>query len=391
MSIEPDNLAGSNPPDTVVDLAGQDQDALRLLIKSVRDYAIFMLDPGGFVQTWNSGAEAMKGYKAHEIIGQHFSKFYPQEAIAKGWPAHELRMATAEGRFEDEGWRLRKDGSKFWANVVITAVRNSAGDLAGFGKVTRDMTERRLREEEIRGLNANLNLRIEQLAESNRMVEERTVALHNLSAKLLNIQDEERRRIARELHEGLSQELTAMEIIFHSAIAQKKFDPDTQAAITEGLGLAERVARGIRSVSYLLHPPLLDEAGLRSALPWLIEGFAKSSSIEVSLEFIPAEFPRLSKQVETAIFRIAQEALANVLHHSGSPKAQVIIEKTLREVSVRVRDYGKGFALPTAERLDATAGVGVGGMRERAAQLGGELKITLANPGTLLEAKFPSS
>lgn len=115
----------------------------RLLIESVRDYAIFALDPTGHVLTWNPGAERFKGYRAHEIIGKHFSVFYPQARIDEGLPAHELKEAAAVGRFEDEGWRLRKDGTRFWANVVITALRSPSGELVGYGKVTRDLTERR--------------------------------------------------------------------------------------------------------------------------------------------------------------------------------------------------------------------------------------------------------
>jgi PAS domain S-box-containing protein len=115
----------------------------QLMVEAVRDYAIFMLDPNGYVASWNTGAERIKGYKAVEIIGQHFSIFYPPEAVASGHPTHELEIAVAEGRFEEEGWRVRKDGGQFWANVVITAVRDETGALVGFAKVTRDLTERR--------------------------------------------------------------------------------------------------------------------------------------------------------------------------------------------------------------------------------------------------------
>ncbi|HJQ09473.1 MAG TPA: ATP-binding protein [Gemmatimonadaceae bacterium] len=113
------------------------------MVEAVRDYAIFMLDPAGYIATWNVGAERLKGYTADEIIGQHFSVFYPPEAIAIGHPQRELQVASAEGRFEEEGWRIRKDGTAFWANVVITAVRDENKELIGFAKVTRDLTERR--------------------------------------------------------------------------------------------------------------------------------------------------------------------------------------------------------------------------------------------------------
>lgn len=128
------------------------EERFRLLVEGARDHAIYLLDPGGCVATWNSGAERMKQYRAEEIIGQHFSRFYPEEDRRAGRPDHELRVAAAEGRYEEEGWRVRKDGSRFWANVVVTALRDETGNLRGYSKVTRDITERRLAEEHRRRL-----------------------------------------------------------------------------------------------------------------------------------------------------------------------------------------------------------------------------------------------
>ena len=128
----------------------QGDERFRLLVEGVRDYAIFLLDPEGHVVSWNRGAELLKGYPPEEILGRHFSIFYPEEALARGWPEHELKVARAEGRFEDEGWRVRKDGSLFWANVVITALRDETGALYGFAKITRDLSERRRQEESLR-------------------------------------------------------------------------------------------------------------------------------------------------------------------------------------------------------------------------------------------------
>ena len=143
----------------------QSEERFRLLVESVRDYAIFMLDPEGIVLTWNAGAERFKGYRADEIIGQHFSRFYPAEALARRLPEHELEVAQATGAFEDEGWRVRKDGSLFWANVVITAMRNAAGELLGFSKVTRDLTQRRGHEEELRQSEERFRLLVEGVAD----------------------------------------------------------------------------------------------------------------------------------------------------------------------------------------------------------------------------------
>jgi PAS domain S-box-containing protein len=130
----------------------QHDDIFRALVESVREYAIFVLDPTGVVATWNPGAERLKQYTADEIIGRHFSIFYPEIDKRNGKPEMELRVASQVGRFEDEGWRLRKDGSRFWANVIITAIRNDKGELVGFGKVTRDLTERRAAEQRYRFL-----------------------------------------------------------------------------------------------------------------------------------------------------------------------------------------------------------------------------------------------
>ena len=125
----------------------ESEERFRLLVQSVKDYAIFMLDPDGHVATWNEGAQRIKGYTADEIIGRHFSAFYQEEAVASQFPQYELEVASREGPFEDEGWRVRKDGTLFWANVIITALRNEDGELVGFAKVTRDLTERRKAQE----------------------------------------------------------------------------------------------------------------------------------------------------------------------------------------------------------------------------------------------------
>jgi PAS domain S-box-containing protein len=174
----------------------QSEERYRMLIDGVRDYAIFMLDVDGHVVTWNAGAQRLKGYSAPEIIGQHFSRFYPPEALAANWPARELEFARADGRLEDEGWRVRKDGSLFWANVLITAVYNRHGQLQGFSKVTRDMTERRKLEERTRQLNDELQLRVDELAVTNRALAAKSreneafvySVSHDVRGPLVNIQ-----------------------------------------------------------------------------------------------------------------------------------------------------------------------------------------------------------
>ena len=134
----------------------ESEERFRLLIEGVTDYAIFMLDPAGNVATWNEGAKRMKGYDAHEIIGKHFSRFYSKEAVQQAFPEHELSQARANGRFEDEGWRYRKDGSVFWANTVLTAIHNPRHEIIGFSKITRDLTERKKLEQRLFRMNEEL-------------------------------------------------------------------------------------------------------------------------------------------------------------------------------------------------------------------------------------------
>jgi PAS domain S-box-containing protein len=174
----------------------RDADAFRLLVESTVDYAIFLLDPDGYISSWNAGAARIKGYTADEIIGKHFSTFYPADAIERQWPAFELKEAGRVGRFEDEGWRVRKDGTTFWANVVITALRGPDGSLRGFAKVTRDLTQTKAHEERISRLTAELQRRVADLDLANRELAQRNAenesfvysVSHDLRAPLVNLQ-----------------------------------------------------------------------------------------------------------------------------------------------------------------------------------------------------------
>ena len=175
----------------------ESEERFRLLVEGVRDYAIFMLDPTGLVETWNGGAERIKGYRAKEIIGQRFSKFYPPEDIAAGKPARELEIASRTGKYEEEGWRVRKDGSTFWASVIITALHNKAGELVGFAKVTRVLTERRAAEQ--RALEDAQRVATEEMARLDAEVREREQ--HDLTQQL-RIQARELEARTREAEEA---------------------------------------------------------------------------------------------------------------------------------------------------------------------------------------------
>jgi PAS domain S-box-containing protein len=370
-------IAATAPP--------QSDEIFRLLVDSVKDYAIFLLTPEGKVATWNQGAERIKGYRASEIIGRHFSCFYPNEARESKWPDRELEIAGKEGRFADEGLRVRKDGSSFWANVVITALRGDDGVLRGFSKVTRDLTERRALEERSRLLNKELRARVAELLESQRQVELRTLELQRLSSDLLRVQDEERRRMARTLHDDLGQELTALKIELD---VQNKNGPDAPKELDRAIEISQSALNKVRNMSYLLHPPLLDESGLLPALHWYVEGLRKRNPMRITFDYKPVLFPRLPRDLETAIFRIIQESLTNIYRHAQSEDARIDLNQEFDRVILRVRDFGKGIP-SQKDGKGYILGVGVSGMKERVKQLNGELRVVRAEPGTLVEATIP--
>jgi len=228
-------------------------------------------------------------------------------------------------------------------------------------------------------------------------VRERTIELdaanqelRGLAARLMQSQDDERRRIARELHDSIGQTLAALNMNLTTVVADIEKLARTGKKASDSLALVEEVSKEVRTVSYLLHPPLLDEAGLASALRWYAEGFSERSKIQVDLD-IPEGFGRFPQELETAIFRTVQECLTNIHRHSGSPIAKIHLAHTEGEIRLKVEDRGVGIP---AEKLDeatspGTLGVGVRGMRERVRQLGGSLDIQSDGSGTTVAARMP--
>lgn len=360
----------------------------QLLVEAVRDYAIFMLDPEGHVATWNRGAERIKGYKASDIIGSHFSRFYPEEDLRAGKPQWELKVAAKEGRFEDEGWRVRKDGSRFWANVIITAVHDETGKLIGFGKVTRDSTERMQAQRA-------LQREIAEKQQAEMRLRESEKSLRDLSLHLLRTQDEERRRIGRDLHDSLGQSLAVLKMKLDSlvSVVGKRTDDEAADDVAQCIRLTEDSIKELRTVSYLLYPPMLEEMGLKSAIPWYLDGFSARSGIKTTLE-VASDFTRLPRGAELALFRVFQESLTNVHRHSGSPTAEVRLFLKGGMGVLEVRDRGKGLPPGLLEESSqdwmGQLGVGLRGMNERMRQLGGTLELTSTKEGTTVRAMVPA-
>jgi signal transduction histidine kinase len=221
-----------------------------------------------------------------------------------------------------------------------------------------------------------------------RQLERLNHELRLLSSRLLTLQDQERRRIARELHDGLGQELVAAKILLDQ-FPQQKSEASRKQTASEATEIIDRAIQQVRSMSHLLHPPLLDEVGLLSALRWYLEGFTSRSGIETSLDTQPADFPRLAPELETAIFRMLQEALTNVFRHSGARETWVTLSWRKNQVVATVRDDGKGIGKQVSELQPGSIGIGIGGMTQRAKEFGGELRLTSTDPGTLVEIMIP--
>ncbi|HYI87364.1 MAG TPA: PAS domain S-box protein [Burkholderiales bacterium] len=592
----------------------------RLLVSSVTDYAIYLLDGGGRVTSWNPGAERIKGYRADEVIGRNFSQFYAPEDRARGLPEAALATARRDGRFEGEGWRLRKDGSRFWAMVVIDAVRDDAGGVVGFAKITRDISERRAMEERLRESEERLraftshspalmcmkdregryrfvndrflerySLRLDQVlgrtdaelfprrlalaaaahdaavlargeplqyeeraavSEGQRVSlvskfpvldaagtvvavgtvanditdrrlteqalrEQRTLLaeaqkvaglgswewdpdtgrvswsselyrilgvlpqdlapsfenylervhpedrqqsgamvaralmdsrsfsmlerivrpggevrylrsqgevvrnergkpikilvacvditeqrhsesalrqaaqdLHGLTRRLVQAEEAERRRLARELHDRVGQSLSALNINLDIISRESQaLTPALRQRLDDSLGLVDNTLQSIENVMAELRPPLLDEYGLGAALGWHAEEFSRRTGVKVAVaDRDPAGSKNARPEAAVALFRIAQEALNNVLKHAKAANVRLEVSATDEELILDVQDDGQGFDPATAGR----GRWGMTTMRERAEAAGGQLHIASSpGEGTRIHARVP--
>jgi PAS domain S-box-containing protein len=371
----------------------EEEQRFRLFIEAVKDYAIFTLDAQGHVSSWNEGAARLKGYAASEILGRHFSCFYSPEDSRDGKPARELEAATRNGRVEDDCWRVRKDGSRFWANVTVTAIRDNTGAIIGFAKVTRDFTDRMRAQEALRLANGDLTAEVAERKSAEARLANSERSLRDLSLHLLRTQDEERKRIGRDLHDSLGQYLAVLKMNLDSLESGMGSNLNgASEQVASCVRLADDALKEVRTISYLLYPPLLEEMGLKSAIPWYLDGFSKRSNIQTTFEVDP-NFGRITPEGELTLFRILQESLTNVHRHSGSATAAVKLSKRDGEAILEIEDHGKGIS-PTllkefGQDWAGSLGVGLRGMNARVSQLGGKLEVQSTGSGTVVKARIP--
>jgi PAS domain S-box-containing protein len=334
----------------------------RLLVDGVRDYAFYMVDRGGRIENWNAGAERLKGYTADEIVGEPVARFYPQEDARLGVPSRTLERAAAEGRAVEEGWRVRKDGSRFWAECLTTAVRNGDGRLVGYSVVIHDVTERR-RHAEVRA----------------RLLEQVTTA-----------QEEEQRRIARELHDETGQSLTSL-LVRLRTLAEAPTLEAVREHVAELRRVTARTLDEVRRLARGLRPGVLDELGLVPALDQLAVDHAQLHGITVDVSAVGFGQARLPPAIEATLYRIIQEALTNSAKHSGARTASVVLQRRRDMVQAIVSDDGCGFDVEATLRTPAArAQLGLHGMRERAALLDGTVTIeSTPGEGTTIYVRVP--
>jgi PAS domain S-box-containing protein len=455
VSMQPSDFGGTSG--RTQEILRQSEERFRILVEGVRDYAIFMLDPYGHITTWNEGARRIKGYEAGEIIGEHFSIFYTGEDVERAHPDEELRVAAAEGSYEEEGIRVRKDGSSFFANVLITALRNDDGELRGFAKVTRDITERKAAEERERLLSREraarerstdilesisdafyavdrrwcltyVNIKAEELwgrpreallgknvweefpeeedSESYRQIsrameegvttefeafwpglnawvmgraypsrEGLSVYFQDVTERkraeeaLRRVRETERNRIARDLHDGPLQDFSYTAAALGMVMLQAE-DTELEERLQAAVDAVRHGAQGLREVVSDLRIDGEEGRPFAEVIRSVVgRNRMMSRNAEVSLEVGEGVPSTPLGGTGTQISRIIQEALTNARRHSGAKWISVILRMEGGDLLAEVSDDGVGLG------PDASPGVGLDSMRERAAVIGGHLEV----------------
>ncbi len=367
------------------------EQGLQMFLDSVDDYAFIGFNLDSRVIGWSRGAERILGYAADEILGQPCACFFNPEDVARGEPEHDLRRAVAEGRAEDERWMVRKDGSRFWSHWVTTPIRDEQAQLRGFAKVLHDSSARKLAEEQRERLledehNERLLLQT-QVRSTGEALDRTKEELRGLAGSLLGAQEDERRRIARELHDDLCQRLAVLAL--RLAGLRQALPPISAALHDDAQGLEEYVAQlasEARRLSHGLHPSILDDLGLAIALRRLVEDAQTSRAEPVTFNQLdlPDEIPR---DMAAALYRIAQEALRNIGKHAATGPVRVRLQARFGELRLSIADTGPGFD-PAAVR--GLGGLGIVSMQERARLIGGSLRLdSRPGAGTTIEVRVP--
>jgi PAS domain S-box-containing protein len=340
------------------------EERFRLLVEAIDDSAIVMLNPDGYVASWNAGAERIYGYEGDEVIGRHSLVFHTTGDVRRGVPTALLVEAADRGRASDEGWRMRKDGTRFFANVFLTALRDPDGTLSGFANVTRDVSERREADEAIR----------RTVEELQRVDGDRRLLL----SRLVRAQEEERRRVAADIHDDTVQVMSAVAMRL-DLVERRVSDPGLHHMISESAALVHAAIDRLRRMIFALHPPALDDEGLAAAVAaFVAEEEVTRDGPAVRIESRLTREPR--HDVRVLAYRIIQEALVNAYKHSDATEVHVLLRQSPDGfVVIRVHDDGRGFPMDEGQRPGA-GHIGLAAMREHAQVAGGRC-VVRSEPG----------
>lgn len=339
------------------------------LVKGIKDYAIYMMDKDGYIKSWNIGMEKIKGYSKSDIIDKHFSIFYPPEDREKDRPSRSLRLAIENGNYEEVGWRVKKDGSRFWAEIYITPLFDNKDNLYGFIKITRDLTLKREYEERLKQSEAELRA---------------------LAAQLQNVREVERENIARDVHDELGQLLSGinLNILFLRDLLDKDNKIEVEDFHRHLLEIKNMVDKGIQSVRNIaegLRSYVLDHLGLVQAINEYCKDFQNISKIKCEVTASDEEI-KIPAEKNITIYRIVQEALTNAMRHSEATKIKIDFNYSNGTLFFTIADNGKGINLEDNKNKKT---FGILGMKERVNFLNGTFEINNIGKGTTIKVSIP--
>jgi PAS domain S-box-containing protein len=374
--------------------------AERAQLLDLSNDAILVRDGADRVTYWNKSASELYGYSREEALGRVTHELlHTEHPEALERIFEELHR---DGRWTGELIHRHKDGNPIVVVSRWALDRDDQGNRKHILETNNDITRQKQKEQALResqeqlraladGLENLVSVRTRELQQRNVEILRQSEQLQQLSQRLLQIQDDERRHIARELHDSAGQVVVALGMNLASIARHAKQNSPLDQPVKECQELVQQLNREIRTMSYLLHPPLLDENGLPEALRWYIQGVKERSGLNISLS-IPEDFERLSPEMELVIFRVVQESLTNIHRHSGSKIAEIRIDRKAESVSLEVRDEGKGISPERLNEIQSQgSGVGIRGIRERVRQFGGDMNIESNGSGTTVSATFPTT
>ena len=368
----------------------ESEERLRLLIESAEDYAIFTMTTDNVVNYWNAGAQRIFGYTEEEILGVSADILFTPEDRERGVPKEEMLTAATEGRASDERWHISKNGKRFYCSGVMTVLRS--GDvIRGFAKIARDLTAQKRAEEEFQRAHDVLEERVRErtaeLVKLNedllREVNERTVAevrARRFMRQLVTAQEDERRNIARDLHDHLGQQLTGLRLKLQNHKDACGDNQKLRTEVEEIQLIAERVDEDLDFLEWELRPASLDEFGLAFALANFVQEWSKHFNTPAEFHTTGLDTKRLPADVEINLYRIAQEAINNISKHAKARAVDVLLERRNSHVTLIIEDDGRGFDPEVVDTKADGKKAGLQNMRERASFVGGTVDIE-SHPG----------